>query len=47
LGITIPRYSGSGIVVLTSATTLYLKFYSIYTGTSYTVTGRMDVTKIG
>jgi hypothetical protein len=47
LGITVPRYSGSGIVVLTTATTLYLKFYSIYTGTSYTVTGRMDVTKIG
>ena len=47
LGLTIPRYSGSGIVVLTTATTLYLKFYSIYTGTSYTVTGRMDVTKIG
>ena len=47
LGVNVPRYSGSGIVVLTTATTLYLKFYSIYTGTTYTVTGQMDVTKIG
>jgi hypothetical protein len=43
----LPRYSGSGIVVLTTATILYLKFFSVYTGTSYTVTGQMNVTKIG
>ena len=40
------RYSGSGVTVLTSTTTLYLLVRFVYTGTTFNTKGTMRVTKI-
>jgi hypothetical protein len=40
------RYSGSGVVVLTATTTLYLLTRFVYTGTTFSTTGNLRVTRI-
>jgi hypothetical protein len=40
------RYSGGGVVVLTATTTLYLLTRFVYTGTTFSTTGNLIVTRI-
>ncbi len=40
------RYSGSGVVILTATTTLYLSVRFAYTGTTFNTKGTLRVTKI-